>query len=645
MATVVINSAGTYYFNDNDTYIISPSVSGTVTFRPAAGTSDNLNVQINQTTTNTVNIVTEDWLLRGEFNLNMTVADGVKAGNVSLSAQNSNNVAVSVGTGSSIGNLTTSVDNGDTLKLTAGDGATIGNVTTGDTVLGVESGGADTISLGNNVTIGNITTRAGADVITTGTGTKTGVIDAGGGNDTITLGTSNTTGNIIGYDGNDSITVGSGSTTGTIDGGAGSETITLGDSVKTGSILLGTGGTNGDILTAGNNVTVNGNITQAVSDDYSKVTFGDNAKITGSVELNGGKDTLTLGANSTVAGHISMGDDVSLDDADVLNIGTTSSIGGYINTGNGNDYVGVGSASTLSGGSNAINTYSGSDTVAVGQDVVITNPVSQGILTPNNDLVVIDYGIGGKEAFLAALAAQGFTDPDGNGQFFGSSNSTFTYGGITYNLADFIQGIPCFATGTLIETDRGAVAIETLAEGDRVMTRDNGLQPIRWIGRRALSAETLSVNENLRPIRIRRHALGTNLPSSDLLVSPQHRVLVRSAIAQKMFGTSEVLVAAKQLCQIEGIDIATDLAGVEYVHMLFDRHEVVISNGAETESLYTGPEALKSVGPAALAEIFAIFPELADRDYTPVAARPLASGRMARKLAVRHAQNHKALVN
>lgn len=56
-----------------------------------------------------------------------------------------------------------------------------------------------------------------------------------------------------------------------------------------------------------------------------------------------------------------------------------------------------------------------------------------------------------------------------------------------------------------------------------------------------------------------------------------------------MFGTDEVLVAAKQLLQLDGIDIATDVERVDYYHILFDRHEVMILNGAETESLYTGP--------------------------------------------------------
>lgn len=204
--------------------------------------------------------------------------------------------------------------------------------------------------------------------------------------------------------------------------------------------------------------------------------------------------------------------------------------------------------------------------------------------------------------------------------------------------------IVCFVRGTLIETGDGQRPIEELQIGDQVMTRDNGLKEIRWIGSTKLCSETLKKNPNLQPIRIRAGALGEGAPSKDLLVSPQHRVLVRSKIAQRMFGALEVLVAAKQLLKLDGIDIASDITDVEYVHFLFDQHEVVYSNGAETESLYTGPQALKSVGIAARDEIHALFPELKDPDYAPLAARELPSGRQARKLAMRHLQNRKPLV-
>ena len=91
-------------------------------------------------------------------------------------------------------------------------------------------------------------------------------------------------------------------------------------------------------------------------------------------------------------------------------------------------------------------------------------------------------------------------------------------------------------------------------------------------------------------------------------------------------------------------DVAEDLAQVEYFHILFDRHQVITTNGAETESLYTGPEALKSLGPAARDEILTIFPELRDLGFVPDMARPCPSGRHARKLAARHIRNHKPLV-
>ena len=204
---------------------------------------------------------------------------------------------------------------------------------------------------------------------------------------------------------------------------------------------------------------------------------------------------------------------------------------------------------------------------------------------------------------------------------------------------------PCFTRGTVIETAAGPRLIEDLAEGDLIVTRDNGLQPLRWIGSVSLSAMALELNEKLRPIRIRAGALGAGVPSRDLLVSPQHRMLVRSRIAQRMFGTSEVLVAAKQLLMIEGVEIAQGSEGVEYFHMLFDRHEVVIANGAESESLFTGTEAMKMVGEAAREEIFTLFPQLRQPDFIPASARPLISGRQGRKMAVRHVQNGRALVN
>ncbi|MTH77037.1 Hint domain-containing protein [Paracoccus aestuariivivens] len=204
--------------------------------------------------------------------------------------------------------------------------------------------------------------------------------------------------------------------------------------------------------------------------------------------------------------------------------------------------------------------------------------------------------------------------------------------------------ILCFVSGTLISTDRGLVAVQDLMLGDMVWTKDDGFQPIRWIGSSKLSPTVLAQKPNLRPIRIRAGALGADRPSQDLLVSPQHRILVRSKIAVRMFGAMEVLIPAKQLLQVDGIDYADDIEAVEYYHFLFDRHQIVISNGAETESLYTGPQAMRTLPSAARAEVIALFPELEQADHQPESIRLLPSGRQSRKFAQRHASKQRALV-
>ncbi len=201
----------------------------------------------------------------------------------------------------------------------------------------------------------------------------------------------------------------------------------------------------------------------------------------------------------------------------------------------------------------------------------------------------------------------------------------------------------CFAGGTLLECEHGPKKVEALRIGDLVATRDHGLQPIRWIGRRSLCAASLEHAPHLRPIRITTRALGPNSPTSDLLVSPQHRILIRSAIAQRMFGVPEILVAAKQLCGLPGISVATGTDGVEYFHVMFDRHQIVLSNGAETESLFAGPQLMRGLGTAARAEMLELFPELASGNLSYPPARQIVTGRKLRRLTRRHAENGKPL--
>ena len=226
-----------------------------------------------------------------------------------------------------------------------------------------------------------------------------------------------------------------------------------------------------------------------------------------------------------------------------------------------------------------------------------------------------------------------------------STGNYSDYYGAGVNASVDNGGVVCLAAGTLILTDRGEVAIEKLTAGDMIKTMDHGFQPVRWIGSRHLDRIDLAANPKLLPIRIAAGCLGENLPHRDLLVSPQHRILVRSKIAQRMFGTQEVLGAAKQFLRLDGFDIVQNAGEVTYYHLLFDQHEIIFAEGAPTESLFTGPVALESVGAEARDEILAIMPEIAEAGREIEGARMLLPGGLARRLASRHRQNRKLLLS
>lgn len=191
----------------------------------------------------------------------------------------------------------------------------------------------------------------------------------------------------------------------------------------------------------------------------------------------------------------------------------------------------------------------------------------------------------------------------------------------------------CLTSGALIDTPNGARRIETLAIGDKVLTVDHGAQPIRWIGCITVGAARLAAEPAFRPVRLRRGALAPGLPRADMLVSQQHRILIRGSRAELLFGEAEVLVAARHLINDHGIELARDVRDVTYFHLLFDAHEIITADGIETESFLPGPTALASVPKAALAELYALFPELhhAANGFTP--ARAMLNGHEGRLLA------------
>jgi len=182
-------------------------------------------------------------------------------------------------------------------------------------------------------------------------------------------------------------------------------------------------------------------------------------------------------------------------------------------------------------------------------------------------------------------------------------NFTYTISNGTDTDVGFVNAtsVPCFVAGTLIATPEGDRRAEDLLPGDLVMTKDEGAQPLRWVGSRVVQAA-----DDFAPIHIRANTLGQH---RDLLVSPLHRVLIKDILAELLFGEAEVLVAARDL--VNDRSIRRRAGGeVTYVHLLFDRHQVVFSEGLETESFLPGPQTASSFEADAVAEIYNIFPEL-----------------------------------
>jgi hypothetical protein len=129
------------------------------------------------------------------------------------------------------------------------------------------------------------------------------------------------------------------------------------------------------------------------------------------------------------------------------------------------------------------------------------------------------------------------------------------------------------------------------------------------VGRRDLSRTELMSAPHLKPVLIRAGSLGNGLPDRDMLVSPNHRMLVANERTALYFEEHEVLVAAKHLVDNRGVKTVETL-GTSYLHFMFDRHEVLLANGCWSESFQPGDQTLGGMGNAQRSEIFELFPEL-----------------------------------
>ena len=587
-----------------------------------------------------------------------------------------------------IGNdtLRLGVDNDADLAF-GGDGDDViltehGSLTVADTVFG--GAGNDSVTGGSGIDwlsgdAGNDTLLGGGGSDSLFGGADNDSLDGGAGNDTLSGGDGTDT--LIGGDGDD-----------TLEGGAGADVLNAGSGMDYGdyrnsdagvSVDLaagtGTGGhAQGDTLSGVDGLfgsafgdTLRGFDGQSTvpGDAYTNIFYGGDGNDlldgrggddslfgdagndtiiggTGNDVMDGGagSDRLVLDDNDgddTLFGGESAGDLDVVDATAVsgnLTVNVTAAETGTISgaglngsfaqierleLGSGNDTVNVansGDILQLDGGSGIDRLVVSGDAIQRGD--VTVDDTAAGSFTPANGGAEISFGPSAALQLSDILA----TYRNGTISISGSTPLSGQIGGVQFSNFETLDfDIICFTPGTRIATARGAVAVEDLRPGDLVQTLDHGLQPLRWVGRKRVPAFG-----KLAPVRIAAGALGN---ARDLIVSPQHRMLVSGWQAAMLFGEDEVLVPAQAL--VNGRQVIRVEGGmVDYIHLLFDRHEVIWSEGAPSESFHPGQQGWKALDAAARAEVLALFPELANSfsAYGP-SARPSLRGFEGRALA------------
>lgn len=377
---------------------------------------------------------------------------------------------------------------------------------------------------------------------------------------------------LIGGDGNDTLAGGAGADS--LSGGAGMDFLDYTQSGAGVSIDLGTntasgGHATGDILAGG----LDG-IYGSEWDDTLTGYDGQGPDWTNVFYGNGGNDLIDgAGGDDSLYGGSG---------ADTIIGGTGADL---IDGGTGNDHLLVGAGDTATGGA--------------GDDIFILDPDALG-----GGTITIDGGEteepGGDTLDFGGLIDWGdvvYTNTDPNAL----AGSATLSDGTVVEFSNIENIVICFTGGTRIWTPLGPRLIDDLRVGDLVLTRDHGMQPIRWIGQRSVAGKG-----RFAPIRFEKGIIGNE---RELLVSPQHRMLHQSTAANLYFNDSEVLIPAKHM--VNGSSICqVEQAEVTYFHMLFDSHEVVFAEGAASESFHPGQMGLSAIDDPAREELFSLFPEL-----------------------------------
>ncbi len=363
----------------------------------------------------------------------------------------------------------------------------------------------------------------------------------------------------------------------------GPTTIT-GDASDAGSITI----TANNTLTVDGTFSTSGNLT---IDSGATLNAGNFVDKGGIVVLNGGTidpsgikiQDGTISGSGTLIGNV-------VNNGEVTASGGTLDIQGNV-TGSGTLVVGSDATLELDGRVDSGNTLQFAADTGVAQIGDLLNGSDhQQFNAPISDFVTadsIDLATAGLGTFSAITGAApetydistGTTTVDLNDG--GSLVATLTlegdYAGRTFTVSQASGfddvGLACYCPGTLIETACGQKRVEDLKIGDEVMTMAGALRPIKWIGRRSYSGRFGTGQKHILPVCVKAGALEDNVPRRDLWISPHHAMYIEGVLIE-----AKALVNGASIVQAEQVD------KVDYFHIELDTHDVIIAEGALSES-------------------------------------------------------------
>ncbi len=176
-----------------------------------------------------------------------------------------------------------------------------------------------------------------------------------------------------------------------------------------------------------------------------------------------------------------------------------------------------------------------------------------------------------------------------------------------------VTGATGLCAGANLRTPIGERRIEFFRKGDLVVTRDNGLQPVRMIWKREIPEAEIAADPSLAPVLLNTRAIGPMMPARPLRVGGAHRLLIPGWRLEDEDDKINCLVPARD---VDGVSLGNETDAVEatYYNIVFDAPQVFCANGMPVESFVPTPESLRLMSADVKKELRSIFPD-ADPEF------------------------------